>query len=89
MSTQTQSVEEVLLEDVLEKNIVVFNDDVNTFDHVIDTFVRVLDHTPEQAEQSAWIIHTKGKCKVKAGIYEVLQPMCTAILDAGISAEIH
>jgi ATP-dependent Clp protease adaptor protein ClpS len=89
MSTQTQLVEEVLVEDVLEKSIVVFNDDVNTFDHVISTFMRILEHTEEQAEQCAWIIHTKGKCKVKSGSYDELEPKCTAILEKGISAEIH
>jgi ATP-dependent Clp protease adaptor protein ClpS len=89
MKTQTLFEEDVLLEDVLERNIVVFNDDYNTFEHVIETFVRILDHTPEQAEQCAWLIHHKGKCKVKSGSYEELEPKCTAILETGISAEIH
>lgn len=89
MNTQTKVVEEELIQDVLERSIIVFNDDVNTFDHVIDTFIEVLNHTPEQAEQCAWIIHTKGKCKVKTGHYNELEPQCSAILEVGISAEIH
>jgi ATP-dependent Clp protease adaptor protein ClpS len=89
MSTQTQYFEEAQVVETLEKTIVVFNDDVNTFDHVIDTFVSILKHTAEQAEQCAWIIHTRGKCKVKSGEYDDLEPMCTAILEKGISAEIH
>jgi ATP-dependent Clp protease adaptor protein ClpS len=78
--------------DVLDKElnfIVVYNDDVNTFDHVINTFCEVLKHEVVQAEQCAWIIHTKGKCKVKEGSYDKLNPLCTAILDRGIFAEIQ
>jgi ATP-dependent Clp protease adaptor protein ClpS len=88
MSTQVQ---EWLEQDVLlmtENNIIVFNDDVNTFDHVIDTFIDILGHTVEQAEQCATLIHFKGKCVVKGGAYEQLIPLCSAILDRGISAEI-
>ena len=69
----------------LENTITVYNDDVNTFEHVIDSFVQVLKHTVEQAEQCAWIIHTKGKCKVKQGEYDILVPLCSAILDEGVS----
>lgn len=89
MSTQTQDLtgSETLIG--LENSIIVFNDDVNTFDHVIESFVEVLNHSPEQAEQCAWIIHTKGKCKVKQGDYEILVPLCSAILERGISAEIN
>ncbi len=89
MSTQTQELLELEVVETLEKNIVVYNDDVNTFDHVIETFVKILKHNEHQAEQCAWIIHTKGKCKVKKGTYEDLEPLCTAILDQGISAEIQ
>ena len=88
MSTQTQELAELETLIGLENSIVVFNDDVNTFDHVIESFVEVLSHSPEQAEQCAWIIHTKGKCKVKQGDYELLVPLCSAILERGISAEI-
>jgi ATP-dependent Clp protease adaptor protein ClpS len=89
MSTKTQEYIETDVAIGLENTIIVFNDDVNTFDHVIESFVDVLDHTTVQAEQCAWIIHTKGKCKVKQGDYEELVPLCSAILDRGISAEIQ
>ena len=89
MSTQTEELLETALVADLEKNIVVFNDDVNTFDHVIQTFVDVLGHQVHQAEQCALIIHTKGKCSVKSGGYDALEPLCTNILERGISAEIH
>ena len=89
MSTQLHEVYDTQLLEILEKSIVVYNDDFNTFDHVIETFVHVLKHSSEQAEQCATLIHFKGKCKVKQGSYEELEPMCTAILERGISAEIH
>jgi ATP-dependent Clp protease adaptor protein ClpS len=69
-------------------DLVVFNDDVNTFDHVIETLMRVCKHTPEQAEQCTWIIHFKGKCTVKQGSWNQLRPMRDAICEAGIDARI-
>jgi len=88
MSTQTLERIETGTVIGLDNTIIVYNDDVNTFEHVIDSFIQVLEHSPEQAEQCAWIIHSKGKCKVKQGEYDVLLPLCSAILDRGISAEI-
>jgi len=90
MSTKEKIKQDVLL-DVLERKqneIVLFNDDVNTFDHVIETLIAVCDHTSEQAEQCAIIVHYKGKCTVKTGDYDDLKPRCTMLLEAGLSAEI-
>lgn len=89
--TQTEVLEDinVLEKEVDSKNLVVFNDDVNTFDHVIDALIKVCKHEPIQAEQCTWLVHYKGKCHVKEGDYETLEPMCTGLLDRGISAEIH
>lgn len=70
------------------KDLVVFNDDVNTFDHVIETLIRVCRHTPEQAEQCTWLIHYRGKCAVRSGEYDELNPMREAICEAGIDAKI-
>jgi ATP-dependent Clp protease adaptor protein ClpS len=82
--------EELLLEEVTVKQheIVLFNDDVNTFDHVIDTLISVCDHTPEQAEQCSLIVHYNGKCTVKTGDYDDLKPRCSRLLQAGLSAEL-
>ncbi len=90
MSTKEQISEELLIEEetVRQNEIVVFNDDVNTFDHVIETLISVCDHTPEQAEQCSLIVHYKGKCTVKTGEYKDLEPRCTGLLSAGLSAEI-
>jgi ATP-dependent Clp protease adaptor protein ClpS len=69
-------------------DLVVFNDDINTFDHVINTLIRVCKHTPEQAEQCTMLIHYKGKCTVKTGTLDFLRPMREAICEAGIDARI-
>lgn len=82
---------EVLLEELIDTDeceLVVFNDDINTFEHVIKVLIKVCQHSPEQAEQCTLIIHFKGKCTVKKGSRSKLKPMCQAILDAGIQAAI-
>ncbi|PSL05652.1 ATP-dependent Clp protease adaptor ClpS [Cecembia rubra] len=82
---------EVLLDELVDTDeceLVVFNDDINTFDHVIKVLIKVCQHTPEQAEQCTLIIHYKGKCTVKKGSRSKLKPMCEAILDSGIQAAI-
>ncbi len=78
--------EEINPSDVYE--LVVFNDDVNTFEHVINSLIKVCSHTPEQAEQCTLIIHYKGNCAVKRGSFDELKPMRQGICDKGISAEI-
>ena len=90
MSTKEKVLEDVMLEESVSLNneIVLYNDDVNTFDHVIDTLIKVCDHTAEQAEQCSIIVHYKGKCTVKTGVYDDLKPQCTQLLEAGLSAEI-
>lgn len=78
-----------VLEDVTDvRDLMVFNDDVNTFDHVINTLVKVCKHSAEQAEQCAMIIHYKGKCSVKKGQLTDLKPMKDAICEAGIDAKV-
>jgi len=72
-----------------QKDLIVYNDDVNTFDHVIESLIKVCRHDAIQAEQCTTIIHYNGKCQVKRGTFERLEPMCTALLDRGISAVIE
>jgi ATP-dependent Clp protease adaptor protein ClpS len=70
-------------------SLVVWNDEVNTFEWVIETLVEICNHTQEQAEQCAMIIHSQGKYAVKHGGYNELKPMCDAITDRGIGATIE
>ena len=72
-----------------QKSILLYNDEVNTFDHVIDSLCKYCDHDTVQAEQCAWIVHNNGKCMVKKGSYEELKPICNALTDEGLSAKIH
>lgn len=90
MSTKEKVLEEVLLDEQTSFNneIVLYNDEVNTFDHVIETLMRVCRHTAEQAEQCSLIVHYNGKCAVKTGEISELKPQCTQLLEAGLSAEI-
>lgn len=90
MSQTETLVDELAIETLVENlDLVVYNDDVNTFDHVIESLIKVCKHQVVQAEQCTWIIHNNGKCQVKHGSFEKLEPMCTALLDRGISAEIE
>ncbi|HLW39806.1 MAG TPA: ATP-dependent Clp protease adaptor ClpS [Brumimicrobium sp.] len=89
MGTETLFEEEVLETQVAEHNLIVYNDDVNTFDHVIESLIKVCEHDPIQAEQCTMLVHYRGKCDVKSGEYEKLAAMCTGLLDRGISAEIQ
>jgi ATP-dependent Clp protease adaptor protein ClpS len=83
---QVDVLEAIETTDVMD--LVVFNDDVNTFDHVIETLIRVCKHTAEQAEQCTLLIHFKGKCAVKSGSFDFLRPFREAICEAGIDARI-
>jgi ATP-dependent Clp protease adaptor protein ClpS len=70
-------------------SLIVWNDEVNTFEWVIETLMEVCGHSEEQAEQCSMIIHTKGKYAVKEGSYEILKPQCDAITERGINATIE
>lgn len=85
--TELEILEETVDTDI--KKLVIYNDDVNTFDWVIDTLIEVCGHTNEQAEQCTLIIHYKGKCSVKEGPFEELAGMRNEICRRGISAEVH
>jgi len=70
-------------------SLIVWNDEVNTFEWVIETLIDVCNHTQEQAEQCAVLIHFKGKYAVKNGDYDTLKPMCDAITERGINATLE
>ena len=70
-------------------SLIVWNDEVNTFEWVIETLIEVCGHSPEQAEQCSYFIHYKGKYAVKQGEYDELKPMCDAITERGIGATVE
>ncbi len=85
----TVELSDVSVDDILNSKLVVYNDDYNTFEWVIECFCKYLRHSSEQAEQCALLIHTKGKCEVKTASKEVLKPLKEALADAGLSAVIE
>jgi len=88
-STQSHFETDVLtLQDNL-CNLIVWNDEVNTFEWVIETLMEVCGHSQEQAEQCSYVIHFKGKYAVKQGSYDDLKPQCDAITERGINATIE
>ncbi len=91
MSAKEKEIEKV---DVLEKSIreyelILLNDDINTFDYVIDVLIRVCGHDPIQAEQCAWITHFNGKCSVRSGDLEEMSELCMSLLEADLRAEVN
>ncbi len=91
MSTHVKTLEKNALEQSIQHpyELVLYNDDVNTFDHVINTLIKVCKHNSIQAEQCAMIVHYKGKCTVMTDDLTVLKPKCLDLLDAGLSAKIE
>ncbi len=87
--TQSEEEADVLTATTSLCQLIMWNDEVNTFDWVIETLIDVCGHTYEQAEQCSYIIHYKGKYAVKEGVFEDLKPMCEAILDRGINATVE
>jgi len=85
----TIELSDVSVDDILNSKLVVYNDDHNTFEWVIECFCKYLKHSSEQAEQCALLIHTKGKCDVKTASKSVLKPFKEALTDAGLSAVIE
>jgi len=83
-----QEKSDVLEQEVLQHEIILFNDEVHTFEFVINSLIDVCEHTSEQAEQCTYLVHYKGKCAVKTGEYDELKPRCTRLLNLGLSAEI-
>jgi ATP-dependent Clp protease adaptor protein ClpS len=89
MESEIQQLTFIQEEITQPKKIVLINDDFNSFEHVIKCLIRYCKHTFEQAEQSALLVHDTGKCIVKEGFLQDLKPICEALLDRGLSAEIE
>ena|ERR1700754_2901854 len=80
---------DTLVEEAVTRSLIIWNDEVNTFDWVIETLIEVCGHERVQAEQCAMLIHTKGKYAVKQGSYETLKPQKDAITERLINATIE
>lgn len=89
MKTETLELLDTKEEIVAESALVLYNDHVNTFDHVINCLMTTCKHELMEAEQCAYIVHTAGKCIVKYGMYDELEPQCTSLLEKGLSAQIE
>ena len=93
MQTANKTYESEAIEELVDVqspyHLIVWNDEVNTFDWVIETLVEVCHHSVEQAEQCTFFIHFKGKYAVKHGDYDELKPMCDAITERGIGATVE
>ncbi len=86
---ETQVAQNEVVKERDSRKLILYNDDVNTFDHVIDSLIKYCNHEPVQAEQCAWIVHNNGRCDVKRGGYKQLRPICEVLLEKGLSAEIE
>ncbi len=82
--------EEVLVLDETDEiyKLVLHNDDIHTFDYVIDSLIEICRHTLEQAEQCTMLVHFKGKCTVKTGSLDLLKPMHEKLLSRELTSEI-
>lgn len=88
-STETEEEVDLAINTDASHIIMLYNDDHNTFDHVIESLVQVCGHSEIQAEQVALIVHTRGKCDVKRGSFEKLHPLCKKLQNKGLSAVIE
>lgn len=89
MKEKKEYKKELLVEEINEHHLILFNDDVNSFDHVINCLVEICGHSSEQAEQCAWIVHNKGKYGVKSGSFHDLKLMCEKLCVEGLSATVE
>jgi ATP-dependent Clp protease adaptor protein ClpS len=87
--TEIQHEEDILVFEEELHNIILYNDDVNTFEFVINTLIEVCNHNVIQAEQCTYLVHYTGKCAVKRGTYKKLLPICEALLERGLTATIE
>ncbi|MBL7921905.1 MAG: ATP-dependent Clp protease adaptor ClpS [Bacteroidia bacterium] len=84
-----QEIIEVVLKEEAVKALILYNDDVNTFEFVTESLIKICKHDAIQAEQCTYLVHYTGKCVVKNGTFKKLKPLCEALLERGLSAQIE
>lgn len=91
MGSQTELKEIVERDSKIESNksLILYDDDVNTFDFVIESLIKVCNHDLVQAEQCTYLVHFTGKCAVKSAPFKKLKPLCEALLERGLTAKIE
>jgi ATP-dependent Clp protease adaptor protein ClpS len=89
IKTDSRQETEILTDNEESCSLIVWNDEVNTFEWVIETLIEVCGHSYEQAEQCSYFIHYRGKYAVKQGSYDELKPQCDAITERGINATVE
>ncbi|MCX6329357.1 MAG: ATP-dependent Clp protease adaptor ClpS [Bacteroidia bacterium] len=67
-------------------SLILYNDNINTFDHVIKSLVEVCGHNFIQAEQCALIVHLRGSYEVKKGSKELLNAMSKSLNIKGLTS---
>jgi ATP-dependent Clp protease adaptor protein ClpS len=89
MKEKTLHKDDKLISGSRSSTLILYNDEINTFDHVIKSLVEVCGHDPVQAEQCALIVHFKGSCEVKTGMAEVLNVMCRSLNVKGLNSKVE
>ena len=89
LNTKSESSSETDLVEIGDMQIILYDDDFNTFDFVIESLIKICKHEILQAEQCTFLVHFKGKCSVKKGSLKELEPYCTSLLERGLKAEIE
>lgn len=84
-----EEISEVAVKEEAPKALILYNDDVNTFEFVTESLIKVCRHDAVQAEQCTYLVHYTGKCVVKNGTFKNLRPLCEALLERGLSARIE
>jgi ATP-dependent Clp protease adaptor protein ClpS len=84
-----EEITDVVAKEEAIKALLLYNDDVNTFDFVTESLIKVCKHDAIQAEQCTYLVHYTGKCVVKNGTFKALKPLCEALLERGLSAKIE
>lgn len=89
MKERTLHRDDKLKSNIEKFTLILYNDEVNTFDHVIKSLVEICGHDSTQAEQCALIVHLKGSCDIKSGIKEVLQVMSSSLNAKGLNSRVE